>query len=366
MSLVAGMPVLGKAAKLDEPDLRLGALDTNGARIFGISPDGSVLAGMTDNTVLTFLDAESLSIISESESIPELELMEEATVSWSPNSRTIAFGFNWQFGPNLPLWIADVETGHVETITSLDPRDAATPQSREDGTIDRLFTAWLDNDTVLVSQLTSPTIDEPDHAIWAINTVTGDSEEYADLGEQAISLIASRMWRLNGGEIVFAARIQNGDGPLHNGAVLLSPDGKVTERRPGELSTAMIVDVNDTHMITNDLVTIETSYIPLDPGEEPALLWEQFTKPDGWEEAMLPILGPYPDTMFSVLMNDRETLSAHLFVGKQEHQLHQLTGEFRSTMFHWADGKILIAGAGDSWLIDVPLQLHPDLAERAS
>lgn len=40
---------------------------------------------------------------------------------------------------------------------------------------------------------------------WAISAVTGDSKVYADPGVQAIHIDFSRMWKLNDGEIVFAA-----------------------------------------------------------------------------------------------------------------------------------------------------------------
>lgn len=340
-------------SRLDIPDPTLSALNTEGVNLFGISPDASVLVGRRDRESIVFLDAETRLPISESVPLPEISILDERTIAWSPDGTRLTFGINaWQLLRDSDIFVADVATGEVTNLTPeghdeevgslLDVQDVKVDTSP----------VWLDDDTVLFARNTNPTGDGFMSELWTLSLNEGTQKRYMDMTDHNIRDIYGKIWLLSGGELVFMATITGEN--FQNGMVMISADGEVTIPHREKTRTSQLLSVNDSHAIVLDMQAYEWWYLSLDDSLDPVLLWEQFELPEGWMNKAFPVLGPEPDTMFTVLQTPHDRYSAHLFTPDGNRQLAELAGDFGNQDFHWAEDCILIAGKADSWL--VPLE----------
>ena len=339
--------------RLDISDPTLEALNTDGVVLFGISPDASVLVGRADKTRIVFLDAKTRIAISESAAIPEIGLIDETAVSWSPDGKRIAFGLQaWRLLRDSDIFIADVETGEVINLTPEGhEKEADSLLTVPDVQID-ISPVWLDDDTILFARHSGFDEDEITCELWTISLGDRTEQLYMDLTEHNIRDIFTKIWLLSGMELVFTAIIN--DENHQRAVVMITADGDVTTPHREQMRTAHLLSVNDSHMIIQDVQAFEWWYMPLDASQDPVPLWEQFELPDGWVNTAFPILGPEPDTMFTVLQTPHRKDSAYLFTPDGDRQIAVLTGVYDHQTSHWSKDSILIAGKSDSWL--VPLE----------
>lgn len=339
--------------RLDIPDPTLEALNTDGVTLFGISPNASVLVGKRDTHEICFLDAETRFPISESSAIPELIIFPDTGIAWSPDGRRIAFDLQaWRTERDSDIFIADVTSGDVINLTPEGHDNEADNLIKEPDVEVDTSPVWLDDDTIVFARHRIHDRDALTCDLCTLTVSTGQVSTLLDLAESGIVFVSSNMWRLSDGSLVFLAVFSGRD--IRRGAVMVTPDGEVADIQPGFLETVNYLSVNDSHMVIQDVQAFEWWYIPLDASQAPVPLWEQFELPEGWVNKAFPILGPEPDTMFTVLQTPHRKDSAYLFTPKGDRQLAVLTGVYDHQTSHWSKDSILIAGKSDSWL--VPLE----------
>lgn len=350
IALGMSLPVAGTSLRLDVSDPRLDPINNQGVAVSGISPDSTMLVGTADRDRLVFLDISSHAVISTTEPMDAVALIDELSVAWSPDGSKFAFSLMaWRQAIDSDIFVVDVASGEVTNLTPEDSNIVAG--SLLDDIDPRIDTCpvWLDDDTVLFARHTDLPEDVPGCELATVSVSSGSTETFLDLAAHNILWLDSKIWQLSGGELVLGVSYRDGD--KRQGAIMISPDGEVTETELGIPSGIIIESVNDTHMIVSDVREYAWWYISLDNSEEPILLWEKFSKPEGLAQRSIPILGPEPDTMFVVLKTTEDVDSAHLFENGAHEQLAQITGEGQSLTPHWASKLILVSGNPDSWLV---------------
>lgn len=351
LALGLSLPVGKSSLLLDIPDPNISALNTEGVVLIGISPDSSVLLGLRDRERISFLDAKTRDVISETEPTEWMRLIDEMSINWSPDGTRIAFSLRpWSVSVDSDIFVADIASGELINITP-----------EESGLVaDSLMTAntaqhvdtsptWLDDDTLVFARHSFPDGGDIQCELCRVSISTGETETFLDLEPHNIRSLGNSIWRLSNGDLVFMGDSYD----LHTGreAVKVSADGELTKIDAGAERAFFIESVNDTHMIALDVQRYAWWYAQLDGGEEPELLWDHFTMPDGWRQVSPAILGPEPDTMFVVLRTEHDRVSAQLFGKGQTLQLAELQGDFASHTSHWSEDLVLVAGESDSWLV---------------
>lgn len=351
-AMLAAAPFAKSLSRLDVPDPGLHPLRTEGAAIFGISPDASVLVGHVDSDRLAFLDATSLAVISETESTDWMQLLDDRSVAWSPDGTKMAFSLRaWAATMDSDIFVVDSATGALTNIT---PEDTGTIADSFMNATDLWVDTspiWLDDDTLLFARHSVPNGEERQCELIKVSISSGATELFLDLEPHGLWQVDSKIWRLSGGDLVFLAA--STDFQVGREAVRISPDGDLSRIHLDALDTFVIDSVNDTHMIAMEVAQYEWWYVPLDTEEEPVPIWEKFELPNGWTRASIPILGPEPETVFIILKSEQGVYAPHLFVDGGIRQLAHLPGaDDTAALFpRWADEWILVTGKDDSWLV---------------
>lgn len=350
MALTATSPLIRPRARLDVADPGITPLNTEGAVIFGISPDATVLLGKTGDDRLVFLEASTQKAISETDAMDAIGMIDEQSVAWNPGGTRFAFSLRaWQIDRDSDIFVVDIDTGEVTNVTPEGHGVVAASLMESDTSQVDTSPCWLNDDTLLFARHKTLSRDDLPCEIVKLTISDGSVETFIDLAPHSILWVGSKIWQLSGGDLIFSVTYSDTSVPW--GAVMVSPDGELTKIHHGALQPFTIDSVNDTAIIAFEVAQYAWWYVPLDPMDEPIPIWGKFHQPDGWTLRSVFALGPEPDTMFVVLQTPEGDDSAHLFEGEEDRQLAKLDGEGQSLIPHWAGDWILVAGEPSSWLI---------------
>lgn len=342
------LPLAKRSLRLDLPDARVHPLNTGGARIISISPDGKTLVGIDNSDHLYFFKAGSNEFPVETNALPEVGVINPYSVSWSPDSSRIAFSLDaWRLMRDSDIFVADVNSGELTNVTPEGhEKEADTLMNEPDVDID-MFPVWLDDDTLLFARHKGV---DSSPQLMTLSLADEGISPWINLGHAGIQYVGTPLWRLSDGSLVFSAPTDGRGRPGHR-IMIISPDGEVRDVDPGGLGHIDLIHVNDTHIVANEPSTFEYWYIPLDPAEPMQNLWDRFELPGTMSMQSAPTLGPKPDTMVLVLSTERGQSVVYLYEGSESRQIAELRGEADGVICFWVDGAILVAGRKGSWLV---------------
>lgn len=352
VALTASIPFASPLPRLDLPDPRHSALNTEGVRLLGISPDASVLVGTRNREQISFLDAETRFPISESEALPEVALIDESSVAWSPDGSKFAFSLNaWVVMRDSDIFVVDVFSGEVSNVTPEGhDREADSLLDMTDVQVD-MYPVWLDDTTLLFARHENfpPDSGDMQTRLVSLNLETGEVQPCADLTAAGIRYVAGPMIQPADEWIIFTGDDAENEFHLFSAA----PDGTIATIDTGELRTFRLVDANETHAVVIDPASFETWYVSLHTDEAMVPLWEHFELPESTAPMSNPVLGPEPHDLAVILRTQGENPSLYRFSDRESKELAQLVGDADAPVCHWAEDQILVTSRKDSWLVDL-------------
>lgn len=352
IGLTAALPFTNATARLDMADPRHDALNTEGVKLIGISPDGAVLVGIRNREQVCFLDATTRFLISESEAIPEISMLDELSHAWSPDGTRFAFSINtWMVMRDSDIFVVDVESGEVSNVTAEGhEREADSLMEVTDVQLD-MYPVWRDNETLLFARHENF---PPDSGNYSVSLVTMDVETsyvepFADLSPFGIEYVVGPMVQQSNGNLIFHGQNLGNVNRLTS----VSTDGAVTEIEIDQTRVLRFVDANDTHAIVRNPETYELLWVPLDSDDEAVPLWDEHTLEAGFTQLSDPVFGPGPNEWAILLRTNQEHPSLYRYRDGEGREIAQLVGEIETPVIHWAGDSILITGRRDAWLVDL-------------
>lgn len=351
IALTATSPLAIRNLRLDEPDPRIDPLITGGASILGISPDGSTLVGRQAREQISFLEIDTGEIISKTDPIPEVSLIDESSISWSPDGSRIAFSLEaWLMFRDSDIYVADVQSGELTNVTPEGhEKESDSLFEAPDVQID-LYPKWLDDNTLLFARHegVASEVNEAQTTFVSLTLEDGEISTWSDLSDAGIRYVNGPIVSLPNDTLVFAG--DDWDNQFH--LYVTDSAGEIQKIDTGELGGFQLVDANETHAIVADgAFSGGFWYVTLDSSESVELLWRRFDPPEGMQPMSNPALGIEPHSLVAVLRTRRDAAALYQFDDSGARQLAELTGEVDALTCHWANDQVLVTGRRDSWLV---------------
>lgn len=211
--------------------------------VLALSPDGTMAAGTIDREVLCVWDVATFETVARSEPLPELGVLDQTSLTWSPDGTTLAWSLD---APrqmrDSDIYLFDIATATITNLTDDEPvdEDAAsimdalsTPGLVLD--VD-MFPSWSADGSHLFFTRSPMGQDSPrETRLMQISRADGDATEVALLSGEEVFLVSGPMFPLDDGGVLYATWPPDIDGPDH-GVFLAAPDGEVTGVSSGALA----------------------------------------------------------------------------------------------------------------------------------
>ncbi len=357
-SLVAlGMfaPVAGKSLRLDLPDPRIHPLNTGGVRVIGISPNTTRLIGTRDSETICILDAETPWTLAESDPFPELPLLDERAIRWSPDGSKIAFGLHpWTALRDADIYVMDVETGAIDNLTPEGTGNEATDllASDADGVNVDTSPAWLDDATLVFARHPFTAGDDFAVELVKLNINDGSVETWADLTAAGVRFVLSPLWQRSDGSLVFEVDLLV-DGRQSRQAMIVDPDGTTRTVETHDRQYIYVIDVNDSHLLAQDPEAFDHLYVSLEGESDSQDLWERFPLPEGHTFRSAPTLGPEPDSILLLTENEKNQVFLLQIDDSGSTQIAELNRDPKLSTVTWEGNVVLVVGEDRTWKIEL-------------
>lgn len=341
--------------RLDIADPRIGHLNTGGVRVIGISPDGAKLIGTRDDGIVSILDAEVPWPLAESEEFPELPLLDDRSIRWSPDGTKIALSlYPWSAMRDSDIFLMDAETGHIENLTPEGTGDRSTDLLATDGDEVNIDTspAWLDDNTLVFARHPFREGGELAVELMKLNIADGSIETWVDLTSAGVRFVLGPLWQRSDGSIVFEADLLVDGRPLRQ-AMVVEQDGALRVVRTRESDHVMVVDANDDFLIAHDPRTFEYLYVALDGDSEAQSLFERFAIPEGHSNTANPILGPRSDSILLITENEKNQTFLLLIDDAEATTVAELSESPAAVSLSLVRNVVLVAGREHAWTIEL-------------
>lgn len=202
--------------------------------VLGLSPDGTMAAGTGDREVLAVWAIATLKTVAQSDPLPELRILDQASLTWSPDNTALAWSLDAaRQMRDSDVYVFDMATATITNITDDDPAgEDATSLLQSIATpglllgID-MFPSWLPDASGLVFARTPWGDDAPrETRLMQLSREGGEATEIALLSGEEAFLVSGPMFPLDDGSVLYATWPPNLDSPDH-GVFLVTPDGAV-------------------------------------------------------------------------------------------------------------------------------------------
>lgn len=353
LALTATIPVTQQLFRLDMKDTVLAPLDTGDIEIIGISPDAATLVGLTRDDTLCFLDAESLEVKSESQSVPEIGALDRLSPAWSPDNSKLAFSLDaWRLLRDSDIFVVDVATAEVTNVTAEGhDREAESIMEMPDVMMD-MYPVWTGDDELLFARHDMQTENQPAVSIQTMNLSSGEPELLHDLSANGIYYVIHPIHLLQDGTMTFTSQ---GQDPADIAITMLTPNGEVPRVKHEDLPHVMQIDANDTHsvVIATGPELEELWMVPHNATQAPVL----FAEAIGYEDELFvgsPAIASNPETLVGVMhssSSDKFRVLTNIDGDRKDRGY--LDGEVATPTCHLAGDTLLITTRENAWQIDL-------------
>lgn len=342
-------------SRLDIADPRIGPLNTGGVRVIGISPDASKLVGLREDGIVSILDAATPWPLAESDPFPELSMLDERAIRWSPDGSKIALGlYPWSVMRDADIYVMDVETGEIENLTPESTGDEATDLLGSDAEGVNVDTSptWLDDETLVFARHPFREDGELAVELMKINVADGSVESWVDLTPAGLRFVLGPLWPRSDGSVVFEADLLVEDRLLRQ-AMIVEPDGSPRIVRTQDSDHVTVIDVNDDYLIAHDPRTFAYLYVALDGDSDAIDLSERFPLPDDLSIRSAPILGPTPHSIFLLADSEKDQAFLLRIDDTGATRVAEFSESPAPATISLAGNVALVAGKEHSWTIEL-------------
>lgn len=348
IALTAVAPI-APLPRLDMEDTRHEPLDVGRTTILSLSPDGKVLAGIKAPNRLCFLDSTSLEPLATGEQRDELQLLDRASVHWSPDSSRIAFSLDaWRTMRDSDIYVADVATATVTNVTPEEgAEEATTPIALPDALID-VYPRWLDNATLLFARHDGSDGETATCDLCTLSLESGDIETAVPLQPHGYQFVISPPILRADGSMIMTVQ-----GGMQAGvAVIVDADGEVSSIALEGVQAPIVVSASDTQAIVQDRASFGSLLVPFDDPTATTPFGDVFGYGDDYEFIGVPAVASDPDAYVGVAISESSGKYRvfTLIDGKRQDHGH-LGGDVKAPACHLVGNALLITEPQNAWLI---------------
>lgn len=354
IALGMAAPTVKTSFRLDLPDPRIHPLNTGGIHVFGISPDASLLVGIREREALCILDAKTRETLAESDPIPELSLLDEQSVRWSPDGTRIAFSLSpWIQLRDSDIFVMDVSSGELTNLTPEgNDKEAHSLMDEQSANVD-VNPVWLDDDTLVFARHRYEKDQDIQISLTTMSLADESTDAWIDLSAADVMYVTSPIWKRSDGTLVFGTDSRKNDQNV-NSAMIVSPDGTIEEIELGEHGSVRVLDVNDTHLIAIDQAAFTYLYVPLDSSSDGADLWDHFKLPETYAVRSDATFGSDPNTILLMAEQGEDRMFIMQVSESEATEIAELYHASGPVSIVWAQDVILVTSNNAAWLINAP------------
>lgn len=209
--------------------------------VLAISPDGRMAAGVVDREFLRVWDVATLEIIAESDPHPEISILDQTSLTWSPDRTALAWSLDAaRLGRDSDIYVFDIEPATVSNLTAEAGSDKDAPSLLDlgDSVVDvDMFPSWsASGDDVFFARSTFGADLSPQTRLMRIPRDGGEASEFAVLSSENVFLVSGPMTAFEDSSVLYATWPHDVDGPEH-GVFLATPDGEIEGISSGMLAS---------------------------------------------------------------------------------------------------------------------------------
>ena len=230
------------AAQTPEAASAITLVDVPGVAL-ALSPDGTMVAGVADREVLCVWDVESFEPIAQSKPLPELGIIDDASVVWSPDNSAVAWSLQAaRLLRDSDIYVFDIasatitnltgEGGHEDAASLLEVQ--ATPGAVLD--VDT-FPGWsADGSDILFARSPWGGDTPRESRLMRIPRDGGEASEVALLSDANVLLVSGPLFPFDDGSVLYGTWPPQPDSP-EQGVFMVTPDGEVESISSGMLAS---------------------------------------------------------------------------------------------------------------------------------
>jgi hypothetical protein len=188
-------------------------------RLVGLSPDGTLVAGLDGNRLCTFA-VPAGTVLGCADLKPQQIAVDEESIAWAPDSKLLVFSEPaFRDADDSDLWHFDAATGEIINLTD-DGFEGALPvpasnQAGHEVDVD-VAPAWSpDGRSIAFSRtVISPTTGATPNELWRLDLATGDTVKIATIDPEVAGVLAyGLVWSPDGATLYASYRYPDSDTP---------------------------------------------------------------------------------------------------------------------------------------------------------
>jgi WD40 repeat protein len=200
-----------------------------------LSPDGTMLAGIVDRNRIVVWSTDTLDTVAESAPLDEISLIDETSLTWSPDSSALA----WSLLAAVQLrdsdiYVFDVDTGEIMNLTDDDPMDRDAPRlpimdvpdDFQPLNVDILPSWTADGENLVFARSIWGSENDAGTSLMRIPREGGEPTEIAVMSEELAFLPNSIHAGMEDGSVLYSTWPPRPDSPEH-GVFLVTPDSEI-------------------------------------------------------------------------------------------------------------------------------------------
>lgn len=317
--------------------------------ILSISPDGEIFVGRIGRDVLCFLSADSLTEISRTEPVPELNDIDGTSIAWSPDGQKIAFSLRaWELMINSDIYLAHVQDGSVTNLTHVEsePEGMNLLDNAHQSIVD-VFPEWIDDTTLLFVRHQIPG-ESWQCTLCELATDTDELRVITDLTDHEIQFVSAQVHRVDKERLLFWATLANGKPAV----VVAGRGGEVEVIDTDQVVPTGLISTDGVSLLIEDVPNAKVWQLPLDGDGSWIDVAALFKLTDEQQFLSMPTCGPKPGAIAAILgpegyvlvLQDGELSNQGTLVDAPDSMM---------TRIIWGDDRLLVVSGNSSWMLDI-------------